>query len=154
MAFPICIYPSLCDGEGHEPGKDVNGGGEIQVRSWVRVLQRACLLGRLCSRRRLSQLGKQSRAQGRFALQAVAELLLPSPAGSPALAAPRNPELEAEDKAGTRCPRLRRVTTQSTAPVAPLESGGAGLGLFPSSNAVSHLDVGGREAEEDGDGYY
>lgn len=53
-------------------GEGVNSGGEIQVQSWARVLRRGCSiahsLGSLCGRRRLSQLGKQSRAQGRFAL--------------------------------------------------------------------------------------
>lgn len=28
------------------------------------------------------------------------------------------------------------------------------IGIVPSSNAVCHQDVGGREAEEAGDGYY
>lgn len=49
-------------------GEGVNGCGEIQGQSWARVLPRGCSLGSLCGRRRLSQLGKQSRAQGRFAL--------------------------------------------------------------------------------------
>lgn len=46
---------------------------------------------------------------------------------------PENPELEAEDRAGSHCPWLPAVTVQSTAPVAPREFRGAELGLSPAA---------------------
>lgn len=142
MSVPICVYSSWCDGGGCEWWQ--RNSGSVLAGGFVeRLLAR--WLSSLCSRRRLSQLGKKSRAQGRFALQATAELLLPSPAGSPALSAPRNPELEAENKAGTGCPRLMRGSRQSTAPVAPLESGGARLGSSPAAmRYVIRMSVGER----------
>lgn len=41
---------------------------EMQGQHWVRVLGEACSLDSLCCKQRLSQLGKRSRARGRFAL--------------------------------------------------------------------------------------
>lgn len=128
---------------------------EMQDQHWVRILGEACLLDSLCCRQRLSQLGKQSRAQGRFAFEAEAQLLLPSPqAPQHWHILPRKPGAGGRAQSRLLLPLAARSDCAEHGPCGTPGAQRSTIGFVPSSTAVSHPNVGGREAEEAGEGYY
>lgn len=130
MSFFICVYSSLFDGEGCKWGKAGSALGEGFGGS---LHSTACAADRGCH-----SLGSKAEPKADLHYKQwlscfCQALRLPSTGTY----SPKNPELEAEDRAGSRCPWLPGVTVQSTAPVAPREPRGAGLGLSQQHCGIS-----------------